>query len=291
MQNWRARPTRWPRRWAGDWARLHRGDSAAAGFGADLQRAIGRSASRRRLCQRSIPSFPDGRIREILEDSQAVALVTDRAGAARARNVNLRADSAGRRTARRRAARRFPAPIPISLAYVIYTSGTTGRPKGVMIEHRSIVNLVAFYRTEFGSRPTIAWRRLRRRFTIRRWKRSGWPSRRAPRWWWRTTYRAAGAGPSPWLRRERITRSRRPPRCCAPRDASGPIWNCRICAWCIRAARRFRRIWRIAGRRAGGWPTATGPPSVPWWPRRPRYGPASGLHRTAGAGLANVGAQ
>jgi non-ribosomal peptide synthetase component F len=31
---------------------------------------------------------------------------------------------------------------PANLAYLIYTSGTTGRPKGVMIEHRSIVSLV-----------------------------------------------------------------------------------------------------------------------------------------------------
>ncbi|PYQ55462.1 MAG: hypothetical protein DMF53_28125 [Acidobacteria bacterium] len=29
------------------------------------------------------------------------------------------------------------------LAYIIYTSGTTGNPKGVMLEHRSVVNLVA----------------------------------------------------------------------------------------------------------------------------------------------------
>ncbi|MFW0740064.1 AMP-binding protein, partial [Flavobacterium sp. T12S277] len=29
-----------------------------------------------------------------------------------------------------------------NLAYVIYTSGTTGRPKGVMIEHSGVVNLV-----------------------------------------------------------------------------------------------------------------------------------------------------
>lgn len=31
---------------------------------------------------------------------------------------------------------------PTDLAYVIYTSGTTGRPKGVMIEHKSLVNMV-----------------------------------------------------------------------------------------------------------------------------------------------------
>uniref|UniRef100_UPI00227D61D6 AMP-binding protein n=1 Tax=Sinomicrobium oceani TaxID=1150368 RepID=UPI00227D61D6 len=29
---------------------------------------------------------------------------------------------------------------PDSLAYIIYTSGTTGKPKGVMIEHKSVVN-------------------------------------------------------------------------------------------------------------------------------------------------------
>ena len=31
---------------------------------------------------------------------------------------------------------------PTALAYVIYTSGSTGNPKGVMIEHRSVINLL-----------------------------------------------------------------------------------------------------------------------------------------------------
>ncbi|WP_115708600.1 non-ribosomal peptide synthetase, partial [Legionella sainthelensi] len=31
------------------------------------------------------------------------------------------------------------------LAYVIYTSGTTGKPKGVMIEHRALVNTISYF--------------------------------------------------------------------------------------------------------------------------------------------------
>jgi non-ribosomal peptide synthetase-like protein len=83
------------------------------------------------------PAFPDAHARAILED--ATALLTDARGAARGLGppaIDLAAVP--------------PAPppepprflTPESLAYVIYTSGTTGRPKGVMIEHRSIANLV-----------------------------------------------------------------------------------------------------------------------------------------------------
>ncbi|NMP12235.1 non-ribosomal peptide synthetase, partial [Paenibacillus polymyxa] len=42
-----------------------------------------------------------------------------------------------------------PINEPQDLAYVIYTSGTTGRPKGVMIEHRSLVNTAAAYRRDY----------------------------------------------------------------------------------------------------------------------------------------------
>ena len=38
---------------------------------------------------------------------------------------------------------------PDNLAYVIYTSGSTGQPKGVMIEHRAIVNLALAWTTTF----------------------------------------------------------------------------------------------------------------------------------------------
>lgn len=42
---------------------------------------------------------------------------------------------------------------PENLAYVIFTSGSTGEPKGVMIEHRAIVNRLIWMRDHYGFRP------------------------------------------------------------------------------------------------------------------------------------------
>ncbi len=38
---------------------------------------------------------------------------------------------------------------PDDLAYIIYTSGTTGNPKGVMIQHKSIVNTIKWRKEEY----------------------------------------------------------------------------------------------------------------------------------------------
>ena len=93
-------------------------------------------------------SFPDERVSYILSDSQAVLLLTDRHGVERAAALGiektqvldieqvLEAESAAAGVALQR-------PLSSStLAYQVYTSGTTGQPKGVMIEHGSICNLV-----------------------------------------------------------------------------------------------------------------------------------------------------
>ncbi|HEX5070904.1 MAG TPA: amino acid adenylation domain-containing protein, partial [Vicinamibacterales bacterium] len=102
------------------------------------------------------PAFPDDRIKDILLDSAAVAVVTDPAGADRLARLGVAADRIID-TQSLRPCEHPDAPgirprawlSPSSLAYLIYTSGTTGRPKGVMIEHRAIVNLVRSDREEF----------------------------------------------------------------------------------------------------------------------------------------------
>ena len=84
------------------------------------------------------PCYPDKRVRWMLADSRARAVVTrpdaaDRCGGLPTVDPRDDTDSAP------------PVPgaaHPRSLAYVIYTSGSTGRPKGVMVEHRSVIRLV-----------------------------------------------------------------------------------------------------------------------------------------------------
>ena len=105
------------------------------------------------------PSFPDSHIQAVLEDADAVLLLTDEDGILRISKSGLQAkqtldvakiDSA---TAIQASVPLAVATTPENLCYVIYTSGTTGAPKGVMIEHRSVVNLVASDIEEFCLLP------------------------------------------------------------------------------------------------------------------------------------------
>jgi amino acid adenylation domain-containing protein len=98
------------------------------------------------------PSHPQERLGFMLGDSGADVLVTSGPVAARLDSgetvVALDADRAELDLA--------PAVAPAvgdaagELAYVIYTSGSTGAPKGVVIEHASLSNLIRWHRRAFA---------------------------------------------------------------------------------------------------------------------------------------------
>lgn len=106
------------------------------------------------------PSFPDERIRDQLEDSEAVTVLTDAEGLDRVRRMAPPGVQVVDVTAPIEPGPQAAADLEVppwlgasSLAYAIYTSGTTGRPKGVLIEHRSIANLVHGDLAEFRLGP------------------------------------------------------------------------------------------------------------------------------------------
>ena len=93
------------------------------------------------------PAYPKERLSFMLEDSRSSVLLTQGHIAAamrahRAHVVCLDSDC----EAIDRASEENPINnvIPANLAYVIYTSGSTGLPKGVMIEHGSLINYLCW---------------------------------------------------------------------------------------------------------------------------------------------------
>ena len=217
------------------------------------------------------PAFPDGQVRELLDDAARPRSSATRLAAAASARLTV---PARRRRARRRPARGDPGRLtrdpmatsppswltPSSLAYAIYTSGTSGRPKGVLIEHRSIANLVA------GRPRRVRTRRRRSRRAgivgrlrfVDRGDLAG-AGRRAPRWSSPTTPRCGSARTwCRWLADERITVFCPPPTLLRSTGCEDPARGAAAPAPALRrrggaAARRGRAL----GARPAAWSTAT----------------------------------
>ena len=102
------------------------------------------------------PGYPEERIAYLLEDSGASVVVSDSYYAELFTVPGLAKVYLDRdRALVEREAVTSPAVVvqPQDLAYVIYTSGSTGQPKGVMIEHASVVNLMAWHRERYDVTP------------------------------------------------------------------------------------------------------------------------------------------
>ena len=94
------------------------------------------------------PSLPEKRKLYLVKDSQAKVVLTDAA------NLDFWSDKPSNAidiaNALSSTATFIPVEVkPDDLAYLLYTSGTSGDPKGVMIEHRSVVNRLLWMQHDY----------------------------------------------------------------------------------------------------------------------------------------------
>lgn len=88
------------------------------------------------------PDYPSARLRFILRDSGACAIITDAGGANRLNEFDIPVLLAVAPPAVEQAQFADVSISPQDRAYVIYTSGSTGQPKGVEVPHRALVNFL-----------------------------------------------------------------------------------------------------------------------------------------------------
>ncbi|HEX8831455.1 MAG TPA: amino acid adenylation domain-containing protein, partial [Longimicrobium sp.] len=98
-------------------------------------------------------SYPEDRLRYMLENSAPVVLLSQASLSGLFADmqvpvVDLVADAAAWAAQPETNPERVGTPE--NLAYVIYTSGSTGLPKGVMNEHRGVVNRLVWMQDEYG---------------------------------------------------------------------------------------------------------------------------------------------
>lgn len=103
------------------------------------------------------PNEPVSRVAWMLEDARVSVLlsqtgVADRLPASNVRVIDL--DYAWEQLTGDLKENQVSHVSNRNLAYVIYTSGSTGQPKGVAIEHRSLVNLVTWHQSTYQVKPS-----------------------------------------------------------------------------------------------------------------------------------------
>ncbi|RAO07936.1 non-ribosomal peptide synthetase [Micromonospora noduli] len=102
------------------------------------------------------PDLPADRVRYLLSDCPATAVVTNPAGAGLL-PPDLPVIDVGAVESSVPAGGPTTAPHPDQAAYVIYTSGSTGRPKGVVVSHRHVVRLFSSTRHWYGFHQDDVW--------------------------------------------------------------------------------------------------------------------------------------
>jgi len=100
------------------------------------------------------PEYPQERISYMLEDTGAAQVLSTKAARERLRGTPaarvIAIDEDWENIKKEKDSNPEINIAPEQLAYVIYTSGSTGQPKGVMIEHGSVVNLINTQTAVFG---------------------------------------------------------------------------------------------------------------------------------------------
>lgn len=94
--------------------------------------------------------WPASRTQGVLRDSAAQVLISDRTDLADLGRGPLLPLSADLHEIRHHARGRRAAPDRHDPAYVLYTSGSSGQPKGVVVEHRNILNYLAWAHEKYG---------------------------------------------------------------------------------------------------------------------------------------------
>jgi amino acid adenylation domain-containing protein len=99
------------------------------------------------------PTVPQSRIAYMLEDSKASIIVTQTQFIEHIQFYGDVLDLNDTSIYALEEHNLSPISAPHNLAYVIYTSGSTGNPKGVMIEHRSVINRLTWMQRQYPLDP------------------------------------------------------------------------------------------------------------------------------------------